>query len=80
MHPWQYDNKEFHNSLTAMRRVAAETSGVDDGVGEIMATLKRLGLDENTLVIYAVRPGLDGRPERDVGHGAIISGRSARTS
>jgi len=57
MHPWQYDNKEFHNSLTAIRRVAAETSGVDDGVGEIMATLKRLGLEENTLVIYAADQG-----------------------
>jgi len=57
MHPWQYDNKQFHNNLTAIRRVAAETSGVDDGVGEIMATLKRLGLDDNTLVIYASDQG-----------------------
>ena len=57
MHPWQHDNKQFHNSLTAIRRLAAETSGVDDGVGEIMATLKRLGLDENTLVIYASDQG-----------------------
>ncbi|MDR3401605.1 MAG: sulfatase-like hydrolase/transferase [Chthoniobacter sp.] len=57
MHPWQHDNKQFHNTLTAIRRVAAETSGVDDGVGEIMATLKRLGLDENTLVIYAADQG-----------------------
>jgi arylsulfatase A-like enzyme len=57
MHPWQHDNKQFHNSLTAIRRVAAETSGVDDGVGEIMGTLKRLGLDENTLVIYAADQG-----------------------
>jgi arylsulfatase A-like enzyme len=40
-----------------MRRVAAETSGVDDGVGEIMATLKRLKLDENTLVVYAADQG-----------------------
>jgi arylsulfatase A-like enzyme len=57
MHPWQHDNKKFHNSLTAIRRLAAETSGVDDGVGEVMATLKRLGLDENTLVIYASDQG-----------------------
>jgi len=26
---------------------------VDDGVGEVLATLRRLGLDENTLVVYA---------------------------
>ena len=57
MHPWQHDNKQFHNNLTAMRRVAAETSGVDDGVGEIMTTLKRLGLDDNTLVVYASDQG-----------------------
>jgi arylsulfatase A-like enzyme len=57
MHPWQFHNKPFHNSPAAMERVAAETSGVDDGVGEIMATLKRLGLDENTLVVYAADQG-----------------------
>ena len=57
MHPWQFQNKQFHNSQAAMERVAAETSGVDDGVGEIMQTLKRLGLDENTLVIYAADQG-----------------------
>jgi len=57
MHPWQHANKQFHNQQVAMERVAAETSGVDDGVGEIMATLKRLGLDDNTLVVYAADQG-----------------------
>jgi arylsulfatase A-like enzyme len=57
MHPWQHANKAFHNDLAAMRRVAAETSGVDDGVGEVMATLQRLKLDENTLVVYAADQG-----------------------
>jgi arylsulfatase A-like enzyme len=57
MHPWQFHNKKFHNQQVAMERVAAETSAVDDGVGEIMATLKRLGLDENTLVVYAADQG-----------------------
>lgn len=57
MHPWQHANKQFHNKQVAMERVAAETSGVDDGVGDIMATLKRLGLDENTLVVYAADQG-----------------------
>jgi arylsulfatase A-like enzyme len=57
MHPWQFANKGFHNTQTAMERCAAETSGVDDGVGEIMATLKRLGLDDNTLVVYASDQG-----------------------
>ncbi|MFV2069117.1 MAG: sulfatase [Pirellulales bacterium] len=57
MHPWQFHNKQFHNSQVAIERVAAETSGVDDGVGEIMATLERLGLDDNTLVVYAADQG-----------------------
>jgi arylsulfatase A-like enzyme len=57
MHPWQFSNKEFLNNPVSIRRVAAEVSGVDDGVGQIMATLARLGLDENTLVVYAADQG-----------------------
>jgi arylsulfatase A-like enzyme len=57
MHPWQNANKPFHNTQTAMERTACEVSGVDDGVGEVMATLKRLNLDDNTLVVYASDQG-----------------------
>ncbi|HEY2415139.1 MAG TPA: sulfatase-like hydrolase/transferase [Pirellulaceae bacterium] len=57
MHPWQFANKNFHNTQTAMERTACEVSGVDDGVGEVMATLKRLNLDDNTLVVYAADQG-----------------------
>ena len=57
MHPWQHHNQSFHNKQVAMERVAAETSGVDDGVGEIMQVLKRLGIDEQTLVVYAADQG-----------------------
>ena len=57
MHPWQHANKDFHNQQVAMERTAAEVSGVDDGVGEVMAALKRLGLDDNTLVVYASDQG-----------------------
>ncbi|WP_414663007.1 sulfatase family protein [Horticoccus sp. 23ND18S-11] len=57
MHPWQHANKAFHNQQIAMERVAAEISGVDDGVGEIMATLKRLGLDDNTVVVFTADQG-----------------------
>ena len=53
MHPWQYNNKDFHNNIVSIRRVAAEVSGVDDGVGAIMDTLKKNGLDEDTLVVFA---------------------------
>jgi hypothetical protein len=57
MHPWQHDNKAFHNTDAARRRMASEVSGVDDGVGEIMAALKANGLDDNTLVVYSSDQG-----------------------
>lgn len=57
MHPWQRANKAFHNAQNAMERCAAETSGVDDGVGEVMAAIRRLGLDERTLVAYSADQG-----------------------
>ena len=57
MHPWQHHNKQFHNDPRAIRRMASEVSGVDDGVGEVMAALKRLGLEKDTLVIYSSDQG-----------------------
>lgn len=57
MHPWQHANKSFHNTQTAIERCAAETSGVDDGVGEILSTLERLELEGNTLVVYTADQG-----------------------
>ncbi|MDM8006155.1 MAG: sulfatase-like hydrolase/transferase [Phycisphaerae bacterium] len=60
VHAWLRSNRQFVGNLTAMRRYSAEVSGVDDGVGEVMATLKRLGLDENTLVVFAADQGLAG--------------------
>jgi len=52
-----FNNREFLNNMVAIRRVAAETGGVDDGVGEILSALKRLGLEDNTLVVYAADQG-----------------------
>ena len=70
MHPWQHHNKAFHNPQVAMERVAAETSGVDDGVGEIVSTrFNDLGLDDKTLVIYAADQGWMGGQNGLVGHG-----------
>ncbi|MBL9189206.1 MAG: sulfatase-like hydrolase/transferase [Opitutaceae bacterium] len=57
MHPWQNANKPFHNTQLAMERTAAEVSGVDDGVGEVMAAIERLGLGKNTLVVYSSDQG-----------------------
>ena len=53
VHPWQYNNKAYHNNIVSIRRVAAEVSGVDDGVGRVMEALKANGLDDNTIVIFA---------------------------
>jgi arylsulfatase A-like enzyme len=58
--PWLKSNRQFINNVDAMRRYAAETSGVDDGVGEVLAALKRLGLDERTLVVYTADQGWGG--------------------
>ncbi len=57
VHPWQVANKAFLNNIVAMRRVATETSGVDDGVGTVLAALDRLGLAEDTVVIYTADQG-----------------------
>jgi arylsulfatase A-like enzyme len=57
MHPWQHANKNFHNQQLAMERTAAEVSGVDDGVGDVLAALRRLGLEDNTVVVYASDQG-----------------------
>ena len=59
-HPWLRNNKQFLNNVNAMRRFACELSAVDDGVGRIMETLKTLGLDEDTLVIFAGDQGWAG--------------------
>lgn len=57
MHPWQRQQKPYHNNIESIRRVAAEVSGVDDGVGEIVAALERNGLLENTLIVYTSDQG-----------------------
>ena len=57
VHPWQFNNKPFLNNIEAIRRVAAETSGVDDGVGTVLEALDRLGLSKETLVIYTADQG-----------------------
>ncbi|MBS0211246.1 MAG: sulfatase-like hydrolase/transferase [Planctomycetes bacterium] len=57
MHPWQFDNKPYLNNPVSIRRYAEELSGVDDGVGEVLDTLRRLGLEQNTLVIFCADQG-----------------------
>lgn len=65
-HPWQLHNRDYINNPTSIRRVATEVSGVDDGVGSIMSTLKQHGMDENTIVIFLADQGWVG------GHGGFF--------
>jgi choline-sulfatase len=56
-HPWQRTFIEaFHNPV-ARRSYAAAVSGVDDGVGAILDELDRLGIADNTIVVYAADHG-----------------------
>lgn len=66
IHPWQYNNRDYQNNPVSIRRVATEVSGVDDGVGRVMATLKECGVDENTVVILLADQGWVG------GHGGFF--------
>lgn len=60
IHPWLRQNRQYVSNLTAIRRYAAEVSGVDDGVGKILEAIDRLGLKQNTLVIFTADQGLCG--------------------
>lgn len=59
-HPWNFNYGDWLSDMQVRRKYAAEVSGIDDGVGRIMDTLQRLGLDENTLVIFMGDQGLAG--------------------
>lgn len=60
MNPRLASEKKLLNNVEAMRRYAAEISGVDDGVGRILATLEANKLVDDTLVIFAADQGLAG--------------------
>ncbi|MDQ6630834.1 MAG: sulfatase-like hydrolase/transferase, partial [Verrucomicrobiota bacterium] len=63
INPWLKANRFAVNNVKSMRSYAAAVSGVDDGVGRVMDTLKKLGLDKNTLVVFSADQGLN------AGHG-----------
>ena len=60
IHPWEYNNREYFGNPVSIRRYGEELSAVDDGVGAVMKKLKDLGIDENTLVIFAADQGWAG--------------------
>lgn len=65
-HPWQLHNRDYQNNPVSIRRVAAEVSGIDDGVGTVMDSLKAHGLDENTIIVFLADQGWVG------GHGGFF--------
>ncbi|MBM3738389.1 MAG: DUF4976 domain-containing protein [Acidobacteria bacterium] len=59
-HPWNFNYGKWMDDPAVRRKYAAEVSGIDDGVGRIMDTLRRHNLDDNTLVIFVADQGLAG--------------------
>jgi len=59
-HPWLFNNREYLNNPVSIRRYAAEISGIDDGVGRVLATLAKHDLDRRTLVVFTADQGLAG--------------------
>jgi arylsulfatase A-like enzyme len=59
-HPWLFNNREYLNNPVSIRRYASEIGGIDDGVGRILATLSKHGLDRRTLVVFTADQGLAG--------------------
>lgn len=57
IHPWQRNQHDLIGDIEAGRNLAGQVTAVDAGVGRILDTLKRLKLDDNTLVIYAADQG-----------------------
>ncbi|REJ88851.1 MAG: DUF4976 domain-containing protein [Planctomycetota bacterium] len=58
--PWNYNYGEWIGDEQIARKYAAEVSGIDDGVGRVMASLAELGLTEDTLVVFTADQGLSG--------------------
>lgn len=65
------------NNLSSLRNYFAQVSLIDDGVGRILAALDRLGLDQNTIVIYTADHGFSLGHNGVWGHGAAAFPASA---
>lgn len=57
------------NDLPTLRNYYSQISMVDDGVGEIMASLTALGIEDNTLLIFTTDHGLSVGQHGFWGHG-----------
>ena len=81
MHAPEKYKKRFPGMEKERQTYVAMLSALDDGVGEVLATLDQLGLRENTFIHYQAdngatretRAGLDGQPGR-AGSNGILRG------
>ncbi|MCH9022929.1 MAG: arylsulfatase, partial [Planctomycetes bacterium] len=64
-HLGQYANRQGWSKL--QKTYAAMVSRLDSDVGELLALLKEMGIDDNTLVIFAGDNGSSFAPDSDVG-------------
>ena len=60
IHPWEFNNREYFGNPTSIRRYGEELSAVDDGVGAVLQKLAELGIEKDTLVIFAADQGWAG--------------------
>jgi len=60
VHPWLYNNRDMINNPTSIRGYASAVSGVDDGVATVLDTLREIGHDRDTLVVYTTDQGFCG--------------------
>ncbi|MGB1149893.1 MAG: sulfatase family protein, partial [Alphaproteobacteria bacterium] len=65
------------NNVEALRNFFSQVSLIDHGVGRILQTLDRLGLDDNTIVIYTADHGFSLGHNGIWGHGAAAFPASA---
>lgn len=59
-HPWNHNYGSWMKDVGVRRKYAAEISGIDDGVGRVMETLRRLGVLDNTLIVFTADQGMAG--------------------
>ncbi len=57
VHPWLQMDRQQVGNVDAYRAYAAEVSGIDDGVGEILDAIRKNELDRDTLVIFTADQG-----------------------
>ncbi|REK18614.1 MAG: hypothetical protein DWQ42_19550 [Planctomycetota bacterium] len=67
MHPWMASphQRQHVNNVTSMRNMASQISMVDESVGEVLAKLAELGLENDTIVVFTADQGTAG------GHGGF---------